>query len=147
MEGLANGSFITISKDIPVTSTTRSSDGEIARTIRRDSGYTLKLSLIMTSVSNSIMSRLLAADRVTYQAKFPIFIKDNNGSTVFAAGTCWIVSEPEIVYSNDVESREWTIQCTEGGLYTGDSDPSSNDIVDSVLGLATAFAPQLKGLF
>lgn len=144
MEGLANGTFITISKDVPIISTQRSADGHIARTIRKDDGYTLSLSVVQTSVSNTILSRLFAADRVTYQGKFPIFIKDNNGSTVFAAGTCWITNEPNVTFANGVEVREWTIQCTEGGLYAGDNEQGSDSVVDAVIGLAAAFAPNLR---
>lgn len=144
MEGLANGTFITISKDVPVISTTRSTDGHIARTVRRDDSYTLTLSVVQTSVSNTILSRLFAADRVTYQGKFPIFIKDNNGSTVFAAGTCWITSEPNVSFSNGIEVREWVIQCAEGGLYSGDNEQGSGAVVDAVVGLAAAFAPNLR---
>lgn len=143
LEGLSNGSFLSISKDIPVMTTTRSSDGQIHRSIRRDDGYTIGITLVQTSQSNSFLTKLLAADRATHQGKFPLFIKDNNGSTVFAAGSCWIMNEPSVTFADGIESRQWTIQCTQGGLYTGDNFEDTS-IIDDAISLATAFAPHLR---
>lgn len=144
LEGLNPGSFITLTKDVPRSTTTRSTDGQYARTVRRDDGYTLRISLSQFSQSNDWLMRMLIADMATYTAKFPVFIKDNNGSSIFMATTCWVVSEPEIVYSTSAEMREWVIQCTGATLFTG-SNEADNGAIQDAINLATAFAPNLGG--
>jgi hypothetical protein len=143
-EGLAADGFISITKDIPQYSTRRSTDGVIARTKRKDTGYTVKLTVVQTSETNNLLMKMLALDYVTDSAKFPLFVKDRSGTSVFAAATCWIVSEPETSFSNELEMREWTLQCTQAVHFVGGAEQGST--LDQLTNLLAASAPVLAGL-
>jgi hypothetical protein len=146
VEDVMDGSFIQIVKDTQVFTSETSTDGEIYRKRSSNNNYTVTLTLSATSMTSRILHYLLIADLETSVAKFPLFIKDTSGSTLFHATTCWIESQPNITFSQRVEPRTWIIKAT--GITTlvyGDNYGESSipeDIVSSLLGTI----PSLTGL-
>lgn len=140
--GFVEGSFVTISKDIQPYTTVRTADGEVARSFVKDNTYTITINLASTSPANDILTKIYQADAATQYAKFPIFIKDRLGSSLFLAPTCWIMQVPELSFGQTVTDRTWVIQATQCiPNFGGNADASSDleDLAQSVLGAFSVY--------
>ena len=111
--GFVEGSFITISKDVQPYQTVRTADGQVARSFTKDDTYTITLQLASTSPANDILSKIYQVDTLTQYMKFPMFIKDTRGTSLFLAPTCWVKNVPDLEFSNQVTDRTWVIQATQ----------------------------------
>jgi len=126
VEGIDTSSFVTVTASQPVFKTKRSASGTISRTLVKNQQYTLKLRLVQTSEFNDKLWMLLTTDRYLGDAIFPLFIKDFSSGTALIAGQAWICDFPEIVYSDGVEIREWTIDFTSESIaISGGTDGES----------------------
>ncbi|QXV71730.1 putative structural protein [Pseudomonas phage psageK4] len=139
--GYAEGTFVRITKDTQQISTTRAMDGTMSRVKSPDTGWKVEITLAQSSSGNDIFSTLWNVDKVTGMGKFPLFIKDGSGSTMFMAATAWIEEIPDIIFSNQMETRTWRFGATDviinvGG--NGDGDLSS------ILGLSASVLPVLQ---
>jgi hypothetical protein len=139
--GYAEGTFVKITKDTQQISTIRAMDGTVSRIKSPDTGWKIELTLAQSSSGNDILSTLWNVDKVTGMGKFPLMIKDGSGSTMFMAASAWIEDIPDIVFSNQLETRTWGFRATDvianiGG--NGDGDLSS------ILGLSSSVLSILK---
>lgn len=137
--GFTNGSFISISKDVQPYKTTRTSDGKVARTFIKDDTYTITLTLASTSPANDILTKVYQVDEISQYGKFPLFIKDNLGTSLFLAPNCWIKQVPDLDFSTEVTERTWVLQgvnCVPN--FGGNEDASGilRDLANTALGLA-----------
>lgn len=113
VSGYADGTFVSIKKDTQQMGTIRAMDGTMSRIKSPDTGWKVELTLAQTSDTNDVLSILWNADKLTGLGKFPLFIKDGNGSTMFMAASAWVESVPDVVFSNQMETRTWTLSCTD----------------------------------
>lgn len=137
LDGFVQGTFVRIAKDVQPYRTTRTADGRVARTYIDDKTYTITLSLASTSPANDILTKIHQADTLTQYSKFPMFIKDRLGTSLFLAPTCWIKQVPELEFSDDVTTRTWVIQASECiPNFGGNADASSaiEDLATITLG-------------
>lgn len=139
--GYAEGTFVRITKDTQQVTTCRAMDGSMSRVKSPDTGWKVEITLAQSSSGNDIFSTLWNVDKVTGMGKFPLFIKDGSGSTMFMAATAWIEGIPDIIFSSQMETRTWRFCATDvivniGG--NGDGDLSS------ILGLGASVLPALK---
>ncbi|MND61435.1 hypothetical protein D3C80_526940 [compost metagenome] len=141
VEGYADGEFIRISKNENAVSTRRAMDGTQSRVYSPDTGWQLQLTLMQSSTTNDLISALWNVDQVTRMGKFPIFIKDGLGTTMFMAASCWVESPADVVFSNQLETRTWIFACTEVSVNIGGA---GNLGIESALGLGSAALPLLK---
>ena len=142
IDGFVSGSFLTISKDVQPYKTTRTADGTVARTFIKDDTYTITLKIASTSPTNDILTGIVLADSATQYAKFPIFIKDNLGTSLFLAPTCWVKEMPDIEFSDKVTERIWVIQATQCITNFGGNEDASGPLRDLAflsLGAASTF--------
>lgn len=130
LDGFTEGSFVTIEKDVQPYKTTRTIDGQVARTFIKDDTYTITVNLASTSPANDILNALHSADSATQYFKFPLFIKDSLGSSLFLAPTCWIKEVPAMEYSTTVTERTWVIQGTQCFINFGGNEEASSAIQD-----------------
>jgi hypothetical protein len=140
--GFIDGSFITISKDVQPYQTTRTSDGQVARTFIKDYTYTVTLRLAATSPANDILSKIYNLDTQTQYMKFPLFVKDARGTSLFLAPTCWIKNVPDLEFSNQVTERTWVLQASQCVTnFGGNAEVSSEleTLANLVLGSAGFF--------
>lgn len=140
--GFVEGSFVTIAKDVNPYKTTRTADGVVARTYIKDETYTITLRLASTSPANDVLSAIYTADTLTQYGKFPLFIKDSLGSSLFLAPTCWIKEVPDLEFSDSVTERVWVIQGTQCiSNFGGNEDASSaiEDLAKAVLGAFSTY--------
>lgn len=142
VDGFVSGSFVTISKDIQPYKTTRTSDGQVARTFTKDNTYTVTLRLASTSPTNDILNLIANTDFQTQYAKFPLFVKDSLGTSLFLAPTCWVREMPDMEFSDNISTRTWVIQATQCVTnFGGNEDASSSllDLANATLGVINAF--------
>jgi hypothetical protein len=68
------------------------------------------LHLSSVSQSNTYLSNLYNADRVTGQFILPLLIKDMAGDTLFSADQAWVSNFPEATRSRTIGTQDWVIQ-------------------------------------
>lgn len=146
IEGYLEGTFVSISKDVPFFTSKESSDGVVSRVANRSGLYTVELTLMSTSESNQILTRLAMLDSSTKILKFPLIIKDTLGSTLLFATSSWIEGMPTTEFSTGVSGRGWTIKCSKATLNVGGNEGGSGLIEDAINTLA-GLAPNISSLF
>lgn len=109
MSGFYDGTFITCTKNDPELYKKHvGAQGEVARTKNNNDSGTITFVLKRTSPSNlqlDLLKRLPATAAV--------LVKNNsNQRHVAAASEAWIDNDPEIKYSDEEDSIEWIIGCS-----------------------------------
>lgn len=138
VEGLVEGSFVSIAKETPQYNTTITADGRVSRSSVEDPTHTITINLNSFSDSNLIFTAWVAADELVQSVMFPLLIKDGMGSTLFFSPLCWVESTAEVEFDVGITGREWVLRSAGGKLVTGGNGDS---IVDSnlvALGLVAA---------
>lgn len=144
--GVAEGTFVSVAKDTPYYTTSKSTDGQVYRTFQNDNTFTVKITLASSSESNGWFDKLLKADVITQKGIFPLFIKDNSGSSFFYSTSSWIEVEPSLVFADDVEALEWTIRSSQGLINYGGNDGKAS-LEEDILNTVTSALPILSGVF
>lgn len=145
LSGFVEDSFIKISKDIEPYSITRTADGRTARTHRKDGTYTVTLSLASTSPANDVLMKIHQVDELTQLGKFPLFIKDSLGSSLFLAPTCWITQVPDLEFASNITTRRWSIQASNATLNIGGNAGPTSVLEDATTILANA-SPAIRNI-
>ena len=114
--GWADDSFITISSSGDGFTKKTGCDGEVVRSVSPDKTYSIKLSLLQTSESNTWMQNRYNMDRETGEGMFPVLIKDLMGGLLFSAEQAWVVKPADRGYGKEAGNREWQIDTGEGYL-------------------------------
>lgn len=138
--GYADGTFVNIKKDTQQVTTMKAMDGTVSRIKSPDTGWKVEITVAQSSTANDVFSIFWNADVVTGLGKFPLFIKDSNGSTMFMAASCWVEAIPDVVFSNQMETRTWTLSCTDVIANIGGA---GTDNLLTALGLGAAALPVL----
>lgn len=145
ISGMADGTFIEISKDDKAFTARTSSDGVVSRSYRDSSVYTLNLTLHSASTGNEILSKLMIADFTTRSASFPLFIKDSSGGFIFQSMDSWIVSAPTVQFSDEITERTWEICCTNVAINIG-GNGSDQNLLRDLGNIALGVLPNLPSL-
>lgn len=117
--GLADDSFITIEPLGDGVTSKSGCDGEVARAIDPNEQYSVKLTLLQTSNSNSFLQAQYNTDKATGGGEFPILIKDLKGNFVFSADSAWVVKPPSRAYGKETNNREWELQTGQATVNEG----------------------------
>lgn len=114
-EGVADGTFITVTPNAEGFSIKTGADGSVTRTRSHDRTAVVKLTLMQTSQVNERLSALYAADRaaVNGQGVGAFYLQDLAGTTVLESSKAFISRDPDVTFSNEAETREWTIILTD----------------------------------
>lgn len=145
VDGLVDGTFITISKDVAPYRSRTTSDGRVVRLYNNSSTYTISLTLHIGSSANTFLTKLWQLDEITQVGKFPLFVKDHTGSDLFFAATSWIEGLPTLTKSNSVDTRTWTIKCTSAVINYGSNNGASG-VLEDLFNIATGALPGIGGL-
>lgn len=119
LEGLHDGSFITISEDKNRWESSVTADGSVSRTHIPSAIHNISVTLSSVSPSNSVLSSWATADGFLYGAILPLIIKDTNGSTMFYTTECWLEKVADTSFETSVSGREWIIKSAGGNLAVG----------------------------
>ena len=114
VSGYVDGTFLTITRNVPYAELYQGSDVSNMRILRRNKAATVTVSLHNGSNSNDVFSQLQVVDEQTAnsQGLFSMQIKDTSGRSIYHANQCFIGNYPDSTFSNGADSRDWTIVCT-----------------------------------
>jgi len=119
VSGYSDGSFVEAEHTNDRITMKKGADGETARVISSDDSGMITIRLQQTSASNDVLSSLFEIDIISFDGSFPIGIRDNQGNTLVSCGAAWIKKMPNVTFSNDVEDREWVIDCGSLAIFAG----------------------------
>lgn len=112
IEGLHEGSFISIEEDEDRWKTSVTTDGRVTRTHNKTATHTVSITLSSTADANSIFSAWAAADGFLYGAMLPLFIRDTNGTSMFYSPVTWVEKSPQASFDEGVTGREWVLKAS-----------------------------------
>lgn len=119
IRGYADGTFVMVERSADTFTKVTGADGEVGRVHSADRSGRITITLQQTSESNDILSALQLADELSLTGKFPVIVKDNNGTSLYMAGDAWIMKAPNAEYSNGMSTREWIIECADLDPFAG----------------------------
>lgn len=94
----------------PPYTTIKGIRGKNTRVRNYDSGLTLTLQVLQTSITNDLLSDIVFKDSITGNGKLHVQIKDGSGSTVLTSTNAFVSNRADVAYSNDLSEREWRIE-------------------------------------
>ncbi|WAX22450.1 major tail protein [Pseudomonas phage MiCath] len=91
--------------------TVAGADGDVARSINTDQRWRITVQLLQSSDSNNVFSAAYNADNASGgMGVVPCALRDNNGLTLLAASSAWVVRPATVAYGRTVTGREWIIE-------------------------------------
>jgi len=112
MHGFAQDAAISVEHDEDDWTLVTGVDGEGTRSKTSHSSATITVSLMQSSATNELLSAARELDRGTPGGVGgqPLLIKDNSGTSLYAAETCWIQKAPTAELSREASTREWVFR-------------------------------------
>ena len=112
VSGMADGTFISYEREVPRATLYVGSDLSAARVLRRNKSGTISLTLHQSAESNDVLSELARLDEEAHNNDylFSVTVKDLLGRTVLFAPQAFIGNDPNITFSTELDTRDWTIQ-------------------------------------
>jgi len=110
IEGLADGSFVTVEQNEDAYSLQVGTDGDACRSQSNNYSGRITFTLGQWSVSNDLLSAMHNADLLTGVAIGPLLVKDNSGTSLHVAEKAWIVRMPAGSFEREAVTREWIIE-------------------------------------
>jgi hypothetical protein len=107
--GYADGTHITIAYNADFFTPLVGNTGEQARVASHNHSATITLTLLQSSESNDFLSDNLNTDKSTKQNIVTCSFKDFLGNTQLDGSGAYIIKPADVVYSNNVEARVWSI--------------------------------------
>lgn len=114
VSGFADDSFITVEPAGDGTSYVIGADGEVARSIDPSRVYTVKISLLQNSNSNSYLQNMYDKDVKDGTGTFSVNINDLLGAEKFTSGIAWVSKPASWARGKQQGNREWEIIAAEG---------------------------------
>lgn len=106
--GFADGTFITVEREVDAMTKIVGADGEVSRTRSANYSGMLTLTLKQTSDANRILGTYLLQDEEDGSGIFDVLLTDNLGNKLFASeGWCRKGANHEL--GAEQSNREWTI--------------------------------------
>jgi hypothetical protein len=119
LRGYADGSFIRIERRENTFSLAIGADGEAARSQSANASGSVSITLMQTSVSNDVLSKLQQLDEVTGKAMAPLQVTDAKGRTVCFSQEAWVTKPANVEYGKETGNREWTLECGNLQMFVG----------------------------
>ena len=140
--GMAEGTFVSISKETSPFTTKVTADGVVSRNFTNSQVYNVTLTLHSASAANDVLTRLWLIDEATQRGKFSVLIKDPLGTSLFHSNIGWVSSTPQMDFGDEISNREWTITCTQATInYGGNQD--SVLLIDDLLSTPLGSIPSI----
>lgn len=121
IHGFAKGTFVKIGRDEDGFSLMVGADGESTRAKNANKAGKFTFTLLATSASNDYLTSLHLADELSGQSTFAVMVKDNRGTSLYAAATAWVVKPADAEWGVEAAQREWVIQTDELLPFAGGS--------------------------
>lgn len=119
ISGLADGTFVSISRDEQAFNKVTGADGVTSRAKTANRAGTITLTLQQTSPGNDVLSALMLADEAGNNGVTSVLVKDSGGRTLHFAASAWVQQMPDVDFSKDIEEREWVLDCAAIDSFVG----------------------------
>ncbi len=116
ISGFAEDSFLTIEEKGNGVVSKTGCDGEVARAVDPTKQYTINLTLLQMSDSNSLLHKYYMRDKADGQGVFPITIKSITNDTIINTNAAWVVKEAVRTFGRETNNRQWTIETGESNI-------------------------------
>src|SRR5690606_21818859 len=116
-----DGTHIEITRDEDAVMKHTGNDGSTARSINRNRGGSITVTLQQTAPVNDVLSAYAAADESTGLLTGSILVKDLFGTTIAESGDAWIKKLPDAAFGKEIQGRAWVFDCGELVLNVGGS--------------------------
>ena len=110
--GFSSGSIITVEREVESFSKRVGAQGDTTRVRSANISGRVTIRLKQVADSNRILSSILNMDELFGSGKFPLYVADTGGSSLFSAAEAWIVKNPLVDFSDDESPREWIFDCS-----------------------------------
>jgi len=117
--GLADGTFVSVSRDEQAYNKVTGADGTTSRAKTANRAGTITLTLQQTSPANDVLSGYMIADEQDNSGVVPVLVKDGSGRTVVSAASAYVQQAPDADFSKDIEEREWVLECAGIDMFVG----------------------------
>ena len=110
--GRGTDAFLSVAREGPVTTKTVGADGEAAPSIAKNASGSFTITVLQTSVSNTILSSILTAwENEVARFYFPVTVVDTSSQgSLYEAEQCWIQGWPEAAFGVAVGQNTWVIE-------------------------------------
>lgn len=119
LTGYADGEFCTVTRDEENFTKYVGAYGDVTRARNANRGGRAKVRLASTSLSNDVLSAIVAADEVSGAGVLPFMVKDLRGTTLCLAKEAWIVKPADVAFDREVAEREWEFELGEVVMFIG----------------------------
>ena len=119
ISGLADGTFVSISRDEQAYNKVTGADGSTSRARTGNRSGNITITLQQTSPSNDVLSGFMLADEAGDEGVVPVLIKDTGGSTLCYASAAWVQQAPDQEFGKEISEREWTLDCARIDVFVG----------------------------
>lgn len=109
ISGFMDGTFITAARAEDTWSISVGAQGDVVRVLNRNTSGTIVVTLQQTSMSNGILSQILAEDEQFYTGIGDVQIKDLRGNTLIHGEEAWVMKPADAGFGKELEAREWTL--------------------------------------
>lgn len=130
--GMAEGTFISVSKEDSPFVTKVSADGVVSRSYTNSQVYNITLTLHSASSSNDALTKLWLIDEATQRGKFSVMIKDPLGSSLLYSNVGWVSKTPQLEFGDKITNREWVITCANADINYGGNE-STDEMFEGLL--------------
>ena len=117
--GYAEGTFVAITQNGDSFEKVRGADGGVDRVNKNANDYSVAITLKRTSLTNDALSAIAIADKQANSGKYPLTVKDLNGTSLFFAEQAWIGKEPDPEDADTISNREWRIDTGPAAQFIG----------------------------
>lgn len=136
VEGFSIDSVVGISKVSNVYTPKINADGTVSRTHNGNNVINVSVSLSNASEWNQIFTYMSLLDRTLQMGKFPLMIKDDQGSSLLVSPSTWIEKVPDTNFTTSIENRDWVLCCSHAILNVGGNFKEGSAAMDVINTLA-----------
>lgn len=110
--GLADGSFVTVSRNEDASTLYIGTDGTGTRAMTNNFSGTITIRLAQSSETNDAYSAQyrLGEQGPTGAGVNPAVLRDGSGRTLVQAQSCWIRKLPDVEFGREATEREWVFE-------------------------------------
>lgn len=123
-EGIAEGTFVTVSQDERDWTITSGSDGEVIRTRTNKTTGVIEVTLLQGSAANAALDSILHADKLSGAVVGGVLVKDNQSSATKAVGVnAFLEGPPDLVRGDTPSNVVWRFLCEKVEIFNRGNAP------------------------
>lgn len=107
--GFTDGTFIAVERDEDMYTKKVGVDGIGTRAKTNNFGGKITITLHQSSPSNDVLEGYAISDELSNAGAVPALIRDNQGTTLCTALTCWVKKQPVADFGKEVLNRVWVL--------------------------------------